>query len=268
MSEENNQRLRALYLRLEGLLPQVQATKPEDADKPGRPGSGLGPLVKGYNTLLARVRELTADDPLVVELLQDLQPVNEVGSHLRAYYHVDAKHTLMFGINALLQVLAPRLVTATGVPSTVSVEREGLFVAGQRFDALLAATRILTTAQQSVTLVDGYIDAKVLELMRMKPENTTVHILAKAAALPGNIRALATAFNQQYGQKAPISIRTSDAFHDRFLVIDDTRFYHFGASLKDLGARGFMMSLIEEAPIVGLLRANIAAEWAKATLVV
>ncbi len=50
-------------------------------------------------------------------------------------------------------------------------------------------------------------------------------------------------------------------------MIDGAQFYHFGASLKDLGARGFMFSLIEEATVVESLRQNIADEWARASVV-
>lgn len=33
--------------------------------------------------------------------------------------------------------------------------------------------------------------------------------------------------------------------HDRFLIIDDTDLYHFGASLKDLGKKWFAFSKME-----------------------
>ena len=32
-----------------------------------------------------------------------------------------------------------------------------------------------------------------------------------------------------------MTIRTTGVFHDRFLILDDTELYHFGASFKDLG---------------------------------
>jgi hypothetical protein len=34
----------------------------------------------------------------------------------------------------------------------------------------------------------------------------------------------------------------SDRFHDRFLIIDGSDVYHFGASLKDLGKKLFAFS--------------------------
>ncbi|MCL1905274.1 MAG: hypothetical protein FWG19_04035, partial [Methanomassiliicoccaceae archaeon] len=50
--------------------------------------------------------------------------------------------------------------------------------------------------------------------------------------------------NKHNAQYAPVEVRTSDRFHDRFLVIDDT-VYHIGASLKDLGKKLFAFSRIE-----------------------
>jgi hypothetical protein len=47
--------------------------------------------------------------------------------------------------------------------------------------------------------------------------------------------------NEQY---EPIHILTLDAFHDRFLVIDNT-VYFIGASLKNLGKKLFAFSKME-----------------------
>ena len=44
--------------------------------------------------------------------------------------------------------------------------------------------------------------------------------------------------------------------------------YHFGASLKDLGTRGFMFSRIEEPGVMALLRRSFEEEWARGQTVV
>jgi len=46
------------------------------------------------------------------------------------------------------------------------------------------------------------------------------------SAVLGPLHVAAEAFNTQYGG---LSVRTSDAFHDRFVVVDSTEFYHLGA---------------------------------------
>ena len=62
--------------------------------------------------------------------------------------------------------------------------------------------------------------------------------------------------------------RTSDTFHDRFVVVDNAEFYHLGASTKDLGMRGFMYSRIEEQAIIDLLRQKLDKEWKRANQVI
>jgi len=49
----------------------------------------------------------------------------------------------------------------------------------------------------------------------------------------------AVKFGQQYGK---LQLKKFDKAHDRFLVVDDRSIYHFGASLKDLGAKWFAVS--------------------------
>lgn len=148
------------------------------------------------------------------------------------------------------------------IPS-MKVSKEGIFFAGQYFDALSKAEEILSMANQSIWIIDGYISPDVLNLLSSKKSSVEAKILTKD--VPAAVMTVATAFNKQYEN---LSIRTSQAFHDRFIIIDETEFYHFGASIKDLGNRGFMFSRIEESHIIDALRAKWAEEWGKASQVI
>jgi hypothetical protein len=72
---------------------------------------------------------------------------------------------------------------------------------------------------------------------------------------------LAKGFKTQYGG---LDVLRSTAFHDRFVFVDGTTCYHFGASLKDLGKKGFMFSRIEEPSVLAAIRKQFEDEWAKA----
>ncbi len=74
---------------------------------------------------------------------------------------------------------------------------------------------------------------------------------------------VAHAFQKEHGG---LELRTSKAFHDRFVIIDDADLYHFGASLKDMGTRGFKFSRIEEPDVIDRIRTKFATEWAKAAV--
>ena len=143
----------------------------------------------------------------------------------------------------------------------LDVQREGVYFAGQQFDAMLCVSKILSTAKKNITIIDGYLGQDVLALLSAKSHSVTVTILTKA--LPQALAPLATAFNQQH---RGLSIRSSSAFHDRFVIVDDTDFYHFGASIKDLGKRGFMFSRIEEPEVIETLRKKFKHEWSTASV--
>jgi hypothetical protein len=49
-------------------------------------------------------------------------------------------------------------------------------------------------------------------------------------------------------------------------VIDNSAVYHFGASVKDLGKKAFMFSLIEEPDMVAAIQAKFTKEWAGAAV--
>lgn len=38
----------------------------------------------------------------------------------------------------------------------------------------------------------------------------------------------------------------TNAFHDRFMVLDDKTVYHIGASIKDAGKKSFGITLIQD----------------------
>jgi len=266
MSKPDTLAIKVLYEQVHALRAQVDNIKPEDADKPRWPGSGISVLIPQFNRLLERTQAALAEEPLLSDAIADIQPVNNIEESSQVRFHKKSKQEVLFGCDMLLRALAPRLLNAAGTPPMVT--REGLFLPGQRFDALQFAVQILSMAQTTIVIIDGYIHHDVLSLLKAKRDGVMVQILTKAKALPPDIPPLASAFNQQYGQKGSLSIRTSEAFHDRFLIIDDTDFYHFGASLKDLGSRGFMFSRIEEPAVIEALRKTFTEEWSTAPTVV
>ena len=86
---------------------------------------------------------------------------------------------------------------------------------------------------------------------------STVLLTARARA--------AERFNRQYHH---LSLRTSGAFHDRFVIIDDDEYYHFGHSLKDLGKKGCMFSRIEEPVMIKALSTEYIQRWQQATQII
>jgi hypothetical protein len=167
--------------------------------------------------------------------------------------HINGKKGMIRAFIRELEIIPP-------ARPPVDVTRQGVFFAGQTFDALSAAARIFATATTDFVLIDGYVGADTLNLLPTQP-GITIRILTKP--LSGAVKTLCQAFKAQHGS---LSVRSSAAFHDRFVVIDNAAVYHFGASVKDLGKKAFMLSLIEEPEIVAAILAKFAAEWAAAAV--
>ena len=58
-------------------------------------------------------------------------------------------------------------------------------------------------------------------------------------------------FNAQYANS--LTVKTSDKFHDRFLIIDKTTLIHVEASLNHLGKKCFAFSSLDKSNIPDIL---------------
>jgi hypothetical protein len=118
---------------------------------------------------------------------------------------------------------------------------QGVFYKGQIYDAFKLIMKIIRAASTSLIIIDNYADDTVLDMLTAKKSGVAVTIVSSK---PNRISALAIAkFTAQY---PGLRILASDEFHDRFIVIDDKKLYHVGASLKDAGKKCFALSLIED----------------------
>ena len=117
---------------------------------------------------------------------------------------------------------------------------QGIFYAGQVFDAYSFATDLIRSAKKSLLLIDNYIDESVLLMLSKRRSGVC------AAVYTQKITAQLQLDIEKYnGQYPPVEIRIYNKCHDRFLIIDSTEVYHIGASLKDLGKKMFAFSRLD-----------------------
>jgi hypothetical protein len=123
--------------------------------------------------------------------------------------------------------------------------KEKIFYDGQIYDAYSFIIGLIETAKTDIVLIDNYLDISVLDMLSKKQDNVMVRLITniKTSLLQTDIQK----FNQQYPL---LSIDFSDKIHDRFLLIDQTRLYHIGASLKDLGKKMFAFSLMQDNELI------------------
>jgi len=124
--------------------------------------------------------------------------------------------------------------------NTALPPKQGVFYDGQVFDAYIFVAGLIKSAKKSILLIDNYIDESVLQLFTKRKRNVTVTIYTK------NITKILKQDLEKYNaQHSKIEIQKFTKAHDRFLIIDKTTVYHFGASLKDLGKKWFAFSKME-----------------------
>jgi hypothetical protein len=116
---------------------------------------------------------------------------------------------------------------------------EGIFYDGQIFDAWQFASSLIKSATESIKLIDNFVDESVLVLLSKRDERVSATIYTSNISRQFKIDL--KKFNDQY---PAIDVVIFSKSHDRFLIIDETKVYHIGASLKDLGKKWFAFSKI------------------------
>ncbi|MBO7490896.1 MAG: virulence RhuM family protein [Bacteroidales bacterium] len=110
---------------------------------------------------------------------------------------------------------------------------QGVFYDGQIFDAYTFASDLIRSARERIMLIDNYVDDSVLKMLTKRGEGVSASIVTKHIS-----DTLALDIERHNRQYPPVEVLTSNRFHDRFIILDDT-VYHLGASLKDLGKKLF-----------------------------
>jgi hypothetical protein len=152
--------------------------------------------------------------------------------------------------------------TSSIKPADFKITTEGIYFSGQYFDALVKVSEILKSATKEIILIDGYINDQFIDIFTVTNSGVSIKILTKSKSHTPAVKLKITSFNKQFNsQNINLEIRENEDFHDRFLILDQNQFYHFGASLKDLGNKGFMFSRIEEPFVQNSLLAEFNAKW-------
>lgn len=136
-----------------------------------------------------------------------------------------------------------------------SLPSQKVFFKGEMFDAFALLVDLVKTAEESITVIDGYVDEKTLNILAKKNEGVECRLVTYPSSplTASDVRV----FESQHG---PLRVSRTSDFHDRFLVIDDETVYHIGASLKDAGKKTFAMSLINDDELKQTLLNKLSAE--------
>ena len=120
-----------------------------------------------------------------------------------------------------------------------------IFFDGQIYDAFSLLVDLVSRAEKKLILVDNYVDVETLNILAKKKTGVEVAIYTSKKTKLSKVDI--ENFNKQY---PTIKVKYTEAFHDRFLILDDEYAYHIGASIKDAGKKCFGINKIEDARIV------------------
>ena len=125
-----------------------------------------------------------------------------------------------------------------------------VFFDGQVYDAFEQMKKFVRMAKKELIIIDPYFADSVLPLIAQKRKDVEVLVIKNSRSkLLHNVDV--EQFNTQYSNS--LTVKVSDCFHDRFLIIDKTTLIHVGASLNHLGKKCFAFSSLDKSNIPDII---------------
>ena len=121
-------------------------------------------------------------------------------------------------------------------------DKNSILFNGQFYDAYTLIQSIFDKANKEIIIIDNYVDRTILDRLVNKNKDVKVTIYThkdKSKLLNKDIEM----FNKQYGY---LHVKYTYKVHDRYIIIDNKKLYHLGASIKDLGKKIFSVSELEQ----------------------
>ena len=125
-----------------------------------------------------------------------------------------------------------------------------VFFDGQVYDAFEQMKKFVRMAKKELIIIDPYFADSVLPLIAQKRKDVEVLVVKNSRSKLLHDVDVAQ-FNAQYANS--LTVKVSDNFHDRFLIIDKTTLIHVGAALNHLGKKCFAFSSLDKSNIPDII---------------
>ncbi len=153
-------------------------------------------------------------------------------------------------INELVLKDSKRIDLLEEILSKFKERSNHLFFDGQIYDAYSKINEIFSNAKKELIIIDAYADITILDII--KKLSVDVIVITKQNGLLTNMDI--KKYNNQYHN---LTIKYSDAFHDRYFIIDNNKVYHCGASINHAGTRTFSINILEDRDVCDALKNKI-----------
>jgi hypothetical protein len=147
-----------------------------------------------------------------------------------------------------------------------NIDQHVFFPAGAVHDAFVHVRGLFKGAHREIFVVDGYIDSSIFQFLLSTNSPKTCRILTSWKRLPKDFLAETKAFVTQHG--FAISIRSTDTFHDREIIVDQRHVFVLGASIKDAGKRAFNIVPVEARSVIDEMIRYAEQEWRAAQQII
>ena len=126
-----------------------------------------------------------------------------------------------------------------------------VFFDGEFYDAFVQMKRLVRMAKKDLVVIDPYFDDSCLPLVAQKHSGVRVSVVVCARGRQRLHDVDVMQFNKQYAES--LTVKVSERFHDRYLIIDGLVLIHVGASLNCLGKKCFAFSTLDADMIPAIL---------------
>ena len=135
------------------------------------------------------------------------------------------------------------------------------------FTAYKTVSDIVSKAVTSLKIVDNYLESTTLEFFFGVNKKVSISTLTKILKPNSSVFKIALArFLNEWGGTT-LEVKTTNYFHDRFIIIDDIEVWHLGPSLNTFGLKPAMISNIQDAEISKTIINIFNREWGNASAI-
>lgn len=143
-------------------------------------------------------------------------------------------------------------------------QTERLFLKkGEVFAGNRIARAIFESAKKTLDIIDAYFGPKVFDMLEVSNESVQIRVISSLIRDKNLMKATLSAYQDFKKEHGRGELRRCDAneIHDRYVIVDGARAWHFGHSLKDLGEKDSEVNAVPCAEIVQ----RFEELWQKAT---
>jgi hypothetical protein len=139
-----------------------------------------------------------------------------------------------------------------------------IFPADSHQESCNEITKILQSAKSALTVADSYVDHSITDMFSvLEPQ---VHMRILTEHLSRGFTLAIEKFLQRHQMALEVRMHAR-RIHDRFIVVDESRAYSLGASIKDAGKKLWLLHRLDDRMQLAKLKNLLSSEWDSAAAV-